>query len=553
MNFIDKKNCFEQFFLIFLLIFISIPLQVHYESFDLFYFFGIINYFKLLILVFLFSILFYLIFFKLHKKINFLLKLILVALIFLGIFFPVSGHIDIYLKNKISINLYLLNCIKLILIFFITKFFDKNFKNYTYLKHFIWMYTLLIMLLLAITLKTNYETKKFENLFKFSNQENLLVLSFDGISSDIFFNELNFNQTNREFLKDFTFYKNAHSNSTGTWISTNLEIYGKEIFKSDSMNQREYLEVIRKNAEKIDKNSNFVLDTYGQYIRNFGKGANKYINYSLDQSKKINNLFYHIKQIFIQSTARYLSSYGAKMVSSFFFNKSFKKLYEKENLYSLNFDTYFDYLRISKNIIVDYESKKNFIKFLHFDFTHSPINFDRNCNYKFYDKDWKLNKPNFKDIEITKCLIKLIFPIIDNLKKKKIYDKTTIIIKSDHGRRKEFYEKYPNNVKINKNKYFSYGRFRSLLLIKNINQKNINIEFIDDEVFLSDLNYIYCKKKVVKCSNLNSYDFDKNNFIEKQPVQIFIPKDSNSYVNYNENYMINFDRNNNFYKVLENL
>ena len=91
------------------------------------------------------------------------------------------------------------------------------------------------------------------------------------------------------------------------------------------------------------------------------------------------------------------------------------------------------------------------------------------------------------------------------------------------------------------------------MLIKNINQKNINIEFIDDEVFLSDLNYIYCKKKVVKCSNLNSYDFDKNNFIEKQPVQIFIPKDSNSYVNYNENYMINFDRNNNFYKVLESL
>ena len=87
MNFIDKKNCFEQFFLIFLLIFISIPLQVHYESFDLFYFFGIVNYFKLLILVFLFSILFYLIFFKFNKKINFLLKLILVALIFLGIFF----------------------------------------------------------------------------------------------------------------------------------------------------------------------------------------------------------------------------------------------------------------------------------------------------------------------------------------------------------------------------------------------------------------------------------------------------------------------------------
>ena len=70
--------------------------------------------------------------------------------------------------------------------FFNYKIFDKNFKNYTYLKHFIWIYTLLIMLLLAITLKTNYETKKFENLFKFSNQENLLVLSFDGISSDIF-------------------------------------------------------------------------------------------------------------------------------------------------------------------------------------------------------------------------------------------------------------------------------------------------------------------------------------------------------------------------------
>ena len=70
MNFIDKKNYFEQFFLIFLLIFISIPLQVHYESFDLFYFFGIVNYFKLLILVFLFSILFYLIFYKLHKEIN---------------------------------------------------------------------------------------------------------------------------------------------------------------------------------------------------------------------------------------------------------------------------------------------------------------------------------------------------------------------------------------------------------------------------------------------------------------------------------------------------
>jgi len=89
-------------------------------------------------------------------------------------------------------------------------------------------------------------------------------------------------------------------------------------------------------------------------------------------------------------------------------------------------------------------------------------------------------------------------------------------------------------------------------MIKNKAQIMNKLEILNHQVFLSDLNQIYCKKKIVKCSSLNGYNFINKKFYKEKLVEIFLPIDNESYVNINENKKILFDRSNEFYKFIEN-
>ena len=498
MKFQKIQNCFAEFFLIFSLIFSVIPAQQHYENLDLYFYLNPIFYLKILFIVIFLTILFTLIFYKYHSFITSILKISILGLILTGLLLPVGGQVDIMLKESYGLNPYFVNIFKFIfvLIFFIKV--KQLAKFFIAIRYFVIFYFISIIFLLNIHIKLNYQNDDFEKLLEFSSVENLLILDFDGISNHTLLNELLLDEDRGgDLFKDFTYYSNAHSNATGTWISTNLEFFGNLPFAENIQSQKKHLLSIRENSKMINDKENYRVDAYGQYIRNFNGNVNRFYNSALNSDNFLKFYFYHFKEILLPSFNRYLSPHGVKLINSLIPNKKLNDVYQANNLNSLNFETYYDFLNLKNNFYVNSNNKNLLVKFLHFDFSHYPINFNGECGDKFYDKDWKLLDLKFQDQEMSSCLVKLLKPFIQQLKNKGIYDNTTIIIKSDHGRQKKFYSEYPNNLTLNDNKYFSYGRYRPALMIKNKAQTMNKLEILNHQVFLSDLNQIYCKKKLL--------------------------------------------------------
>ena len=91
------------------------------------------------------------------------------------------------------------------------------------------------------------------------------------------------------------------------------------------------------------------------------------------------------------------------------------------------------------------------------------------------DKIYSLTK---KDYEISECLLNKLTGYLEKLKKDGLYENSTIIIKSDHGRERNYYTEYPENITINKNKNFTYGRYNPLLMIKMKDASNRKFNFM---------------------------------------------------------------------------
>ena len=550
MSFTANNKCFFDFFFLFFLIIFTIPLQLQAINFHLFYYYDYIFIFQKLIFVIILTIFFSVLLNKIHSKIDYLLNFFFLWLIFIGLFLPISGTFDLLIKQKININLFVINTVKiLILIYFSFKI--KKIPNFlSFLKIFIFIYTFIILSNIMIN-QNKYSFKNFNEIFDFSKKENLVVLSFDGVSNDRFLNAL-LNSEEKKYFKDFTFYQNVHSNANGTWISTNLEIFGHLPFSEKISSQNKHLSQMYTHSQKFKIDKKIKLDVYGSYNRNFRGEINRY-NYSILETSKLKSFYYYFKEVTIPSLNRYLSPYFSKIKSYFFSTNLLSKIQKQNELYSLNNETHNDFVKLIDNIKVNNQTEYKSVKFFHFEFSHSPIEFDKNCNNRIHDKKWELIQLKLKDIEISKCIIMMNKNFIKNLKEKNLYENSTIIIKSDHGRRKDYYSNPPNNITINNNRYFSYGRYRPILLIKNKNQTRNELKISNDQIFLSDLNQLYCKNKIVKCSKSNGYNFFEGKFLETKPVEVFIPLEEKSYVNINENKKILFERSNKFYEFLYEL
>ena len=550
MKFIINSKCILDIFFLFFLIIFSIPLQLQAINFHLLYYFESIFFFQKLFLVIILTIFFGILFIKIHSKIDYLFNFFFLWLIFVGLFLPIGGTFDLFVKEKINLNLYIVTITKIFILIYLT-FKIKKFPNFlNFLRVFVLVYSFVILSNILIN-QQKYSFNKFNEVFNFSKKENLIVLSFDGISNENFLNEL-INSDDKKFFKDFTFYGNAHSNANGTWISTNLEIFGHLPFSEKISSQSKHLSQMYNYSQKIKNDKKIKLDVYGNYNRNFKGEVNRY-NYSIFENSKSISFYYYLREVILSSFNRFFSSYFSEINTYFFNTNSLIKFQKQKNLFSLNNESYNDFIKLIDNLEVNDQAEYSSIKLFHFEFSHSPVEFDKNCNNRFHDKKWKSIKLELKDKEISKCVIKMNKNFISKLKEKNLYDNTTIIIKSDHGRRKNFYSEPPNNLAINKNKYFSYGRYKPILFIKNKNQIMTELKILNDQVFLSDLNHVYCKNKIIECSKSNGYDFFNSKFLEKKSVEVFLPLKENSYVNIYENKKILFDRSNEFYKFLYEL
>ena len=167
------------------------------------------------------------IFLKVNVNENYLyyfIKFILLWIFLTGIFFPVTGDHDPFLNLSLSINKKYEILIKFFLIIILFYFFEKKEIGKLF---YIFINIYIIINLLLILSKVDF---KEDNLFdhkinKFGNN-NLIVLSFDGITGYKMLNELKLNDDLKDTLKDFIFYTDVTTAWPATNGSINAEING---------------------------------------------------------------------------------------------------------------------------------------------------------------------------------------------------------------------------------------------------------------------------------------------------------------------------------------
>ena len=475
--------------------------------------------------------------------VGFLLLWVFIA----GIFFPVTGEHDPFFNLGLSINKkyeIVLKAILIILFWFLLKKKDK--KNY--FLRFIYFFVLTNFVFLFLNIQNSYNKDYKNNLNKFG-KKNLIVLSFDGISGHKMYEEIINNKNFNKNLKDFKFYKNTITGAPFTNPSINIEINGK-LINRDSKNY--YKNIL--NEKNLDSS---VYASYSDFIFDKSKAVRKGELHNYNIYFKINRFF---QSYGIGSVGRWATPFGVFLTESLFYNEVYKdfinlisrnvsnkknpfdtiKTFEKVDLYE--YDMIFDNITFNEDL-------NDVVRMYHFTFSHWPILVNENCE-EVQSLDDEI--VSFKQEELVlKCVSKKIVKFLKNLKTKKIYDNSMIIIKSDHGKpnyiernysqkisdifkKKKYnkhYKNYPYNQKINNSFYWGFGRYKSFILIKDQNQTKDKIEISGKQVFLHDLSTTYCNFffKLEECNH-----FDKNNLVKnenqfnKNNYDIYIPKYVNS-------------------------
>jgi hypothetical protein len=475
--------------------------------------------------------------------VGFLLLWVFIA----GIFFPVTGDHDPFFNLGLSINKkyeIVLKAILIILFWFFLKKKDK--KNY--FLRFIYFFVLTNFVFLLLNIQNNYNKNYKNNLNKFG-KKNLIVLSFDGISGHKMYEEIVNNKNFNQSLKDFKLYKNTIAGAPYTNPSINIEINGK-FTNRDSKNY--YKNIL--NKKNLDSS---VYASYHDVVLDKNKVIKKGELQNYNMYFRINKFF---QSYGIGSVGRWGTPLSVFLSESLFYSKIYKdlinlisqndhnksnpfdivKTFEKVDLYE--YDIIFDNITFSNNL-------NDVVRMYHFTFSHWPIVVNENCEEVRSLND-KFDSFEHEQI-ILKCVSKKIIKFLKNLKAKKIYNNSMIIIKSDHGKPNyiernysqkisdvfkqkkynKYYKKYPYTQKLNNSFYWGFGRYKAFILIKDQNQTKDEIEISDKQVFLHDLSVTYCNFffKSKECNYSDRNDLVKNeNQFSTNNYDIYIPKYENS-------------------------
>jgi hypothetical protein len=450
---------------------------------------------------------FFLIVFLVNKKLKSLVNnkfiiyfsvLCLVWIILNGLMFPtIGGSTDFWKQYLGSFRMRYILIFKalfaLIITFLIFKIeiLKSNFIKFAF-----------YFLMVSLCINSFIFTNKFLFFNKNSNFDlkkinigtnNLLVISFDGINGDIV-SDLIREEENREILKDFDLYPNYIVSFPATYLSLSSELTHlsdlKQVKNSDL--------IINQNENIFDK-----IYTYGSYNKIF-YGKNKIFEgsyYMKSNSFKLNTFF---QTVLFPSFSRW-----ATFKAYNFFDNSRSSIIYKSILKFLSFDFLFnhpnvlnDYYRISSAEVLKIFNEKNYTNldtdnayFFHFNFSHWYILFDENCKYiPMYDSHGNNNKlQNYEgNVKNTKCVIRKIRSIIRSFKQNGLYDKNTIVFKSDHGKPNGFHKTDLFNRGINDNMRWGVGRYNSFFMIKEKNKINTSINIFNESVGSKFLYDFYC-------------------------------------------------------------
>jgi hypothetical protein len=413
---------------------------------------------------------------------------------------------------------------------------SRIFKFKEYLK-FSWL--LVVTYLFLNIFNYFYIVWAYDNDKKITfTRNNLIVLSFDGLGLPALDHLL---QENENFIPDdFYIIPNVLSNAPATVTSVFSELNGNQNWKLEYKSEGDLLQSAAPSY----------LDSYGNLY-----------SYGVYNSFMPDN---------VESVTRIQSKAPSLIDFSVFLNASFCKLgicglgykYGRVSNYLNQLPMLDRLLFLSENdaILINEQIRDDLINAVqtatvedsqkltgywgHFNHTHSPIRTNADCNFA---SDKKIGLHFDVSVVELKCQLELFSKLVSSLKALGIYDSSTIIFKSDHGRSNNVYlsDDIANTSSLNGDLHPRYAaqRYQPILLIKPASQLGMNNIIFDGTVnLLGDLGKTYCiigqtfKPEYEGCNKFSGRSFirsssdakQKNNNSDNLSAYAYIPKNMTS-------------------------
>ena len=373
---------------------------------------------------------------------------------------------------------------------------------------------------------------------KLSKNRNILVISFDGIPGEFVTKIIKENSSFANKLKDFLVFENAVSQSPATAASLMGDIYGVIDYKSKGKTVEQAKETIIFEGIEASLLKTYIPDTYsyGYDIPNIKKVKLPSVKEGFDgntlaffkypvvriwTSHPLKKLYWGDK---IQNAIDriILIEPNEELFKNIRFHKGFS--WDKDHIMSL-----FKFKSFMSSI--ETNDKDISLRYMHFTFTHFPVDLDENCEYRSYDQLWYDSNQNEKGVkgEAT-CSVGIFIAFLEKLKQLDIYNNSLIIFKSDHGKPVSYLSTHPNNLTINNSTYWGYNRYRPTLMVKGMGVDNDKVTFKSELVLTNDIARTTCESSSlnIECHNIEGVNLLGENLDNGKPYYLYVPKNKGS-------------------------
>jgi hypothetical protein len=348
-----------------------------------------------------------------------------------------------------------------------------------------------------ITISQSILSASTADSLKLSKNRNILVLSFDGVPGNVVSDLFREDRRYARIFKDFVLFSNAVAQSPATDDSMMGELFGVRDYRQMGANRRAVISKLEAEGLVDELLLSRVPDSYSYHYR-WGKNIRSpnsidtfdFFRYPivriLTRFSLHRELFLWDRDVrgillpLIQSSG--ISDIALKMASG-----SGPKWDAKNNSEIIEYQNIVDELSVS--------DKSLSVRYLHFTFTHWPVDFDKNCRFRSEDDGWFEHSQNSAGVKQEAiCALSQFAMFVEKLKTLKIYDNSLIVLKSDHGKPARFFDEYPHDLSINGNGKVGYNRYRPTLLIKDFAVDRPTVTVKNNLVLLNDLAQTLCIK-----------------------------------------------------------
>jgi len=343
------------------------------------------------------------------------------------------------------------------------------------------------------------------DFFKVSTEKNIFVVSFDGLPGVVADQVLSEYPKLAEAFKDFVVFTNAVSQAPATHASMRAELFGSRSYHELGATDAQVDAILHLDSLLLNSVENsYTYGTYNDFNVHMDKQVPALSFVRVPEHDKIDRHMAWMELLLARIGTPHLpgmlrdtqlsdrimlwmspsktQAEGLAMRLKNYTGPAWKQSYV---LQTLDYDWIVNHLTASKPGLA--------VRHMHFLHVHFPVDFDETGAFRSDNSEWHRANQNEEGL-FNQCIGSLnqFAFLIRKLRELEIYDRSLIVLKSDHGKPAPYYDSPPHDMRINNNKLWGFNRYMPLLMIKDFGRRANQLARDPRLVALPDLAKTLC-------------------------------------------------------------